>query len=94
MSKNRSACVSSTWTSADTTITTRASYFYGLVALGSADLSTVTLLDGTAIKFALSVATTANVTLALSYPIVLTSSLVIDITGTASYAIMYSTVLV
>ena len=90
MSKNRSACVSSTWTSEDTTVSTGPAYFHGVISLGSAASSTITILDGSSIKFAIVAATTANAGLFLSTPVVFSTSLVIDITGTASYAVQYS----
>ena len=74
----------STMTSADSTL--GAVTFIALHAIGSAAASTVTVLDGTAIKFVGAVATTANYDLLVG-PTAF-ANLIVDLTGTASYSII------
>lgn len=93
MANNRSACLISTWTAADATIVSTAGYFYGVIALGSDAASTVTLLDGTAIKFSLPFGTTAGANVILSTPVAFSTSIIADLTGTGSYSVLYSKVL-
>lgn len=75
----------STLTSADRTL--GAVTFIALHAVGSGAASTVTLLDGTAIKFAPVIAASVNYDL-LTGPVGF-GNLIIDLTGTASYSIVY-----
>lgn len=85
MLKERYATVT-TWAAADTTVGKVA--FIGLQAAGSAADSTITILDGTAIKHVLLVGSTVNnFSFLPSWPVAY-RNLVIDITGTASFSIM------
>ena len=75
-----------TWAAADTTIGKAA--FVSILAKGSAADSTVTILDGTDIKFIVVVGSTVNnVTFIANHPTAF-RNMVVDLTGTASYSIV------
>lgn len=62
-----------------------------LVALhvpGSAGITTVTMLDGTDVKLAPAVGVTANYNFTPAIPIAF-DNLIVDVTGTGSYSIVY-----
>ena len=89
MGKNNSAVTSSVWTAADKTVKATAGLFWGMQMLGSADATTYTVLDGTTSKFVYVVATTGMSSIAFDAPVAFSNSIVIDITGTGSYAVQY-----
>ena len=85
MIKQRYATVT-TWSATDATLGKVA--FIGMLAKGSAADSTLTILNGTDIKFVVVAGSTINnVTFIPSFPTAF-SNLVVDITGTASYSIV------
>ncbi len=85
MSDERNAIIT-TKTAADQTIGAAGLTF--ITAFGSAALSTLTLLDGAAIKWVGQVTTTQSFSLVISPPIAFTN-LVADMTGTAGYSLGY-----
>ena len=60
----------------------------GIHPVGNATASTMTLLDGTAIKFAILIAVTATPNYSFVYPYAFTN-LIVDMTGDANYSIAY-----
>lgn len=76
----------STMTAVDATL--GAVSLISIHAVGSAAASTVTIQDGTAIKFAPIVGITAVYDKDLSSPVAF-ANLVIDLTGTGSYSLTY-----
>lgn len=77
-----------TWSATDTTV--GACGIVNIIALGSATASTLTLLDGTAIKIVAPVATTAMVNIAFERPAAF-ANLITDMTGNASYTVAFIT---
>lgn len=90
MSVNRSACIMSTWTAGDLTITTKGAEVYGVVCLGSAEASTLTIKDSATTKIVVAISTTASVSINLCTPVAFSTSIVADMTGTASYSVLYA----
>ena len=87
MPSNRFA-IAQSWTAADATLGKVG--FLGILAKGSAADSTITILDGTAIKYVLVVGSTLNnVAFTVGGPPVAFQNMVVDLTGTASYGISY-----
>jgi len=83
---NSKYAVVTTWASADTTVGKVA--FVGVLAKGSAADSTITVLDGTDIKFVVFAASTANnITFFPGHPTAF-RNLIVDLTGTASFSIV------
>lgn len=81
---DRNATVS-TWGAVDVTLGKVA--FTNLLAAGSAADSTITILDGNAIKYVIAVGSTvSNVIFAVSRPVAF-QNLIVDLTGTASFSI-------
>lgn len=79
-------CSALTWGVSDTTV--GAASLVSVIAAGSAALSTLTLLDGTAIKIVLPIQITAGAQLTFPFPVNFTN-LIADMTGTAGYTIIY-----
>lgn len=86
MSIHSQNCRALTWSATDTTV--GACGVISIIAAGSAALSTLTLLDGTAIKVVLPVQITAGALITFSQPLAF-QNLITDMTGTAGYTVAF-----
>lgn len=89
MGRNNSACTISAWTTADATILSTAGELYGLLTLGADASGTLTVYDSAVVKFVVNIATTQSNNIIFRTPISFTKSIVVDNTGTASYAVLF-----